>query len=154
MSALRSSVHHLPIQNELLKHENGGLKKALQHKKKHKKKGKALDLQQRQEYQGGAVCWSPRKLRKARARAVVRERDEMEEKLRKARAKKQREEARLQRQVELEERRVERQRLKDAREHERAENAAERARKVEAQHQKKSTQQAQKRKRKASRVVS
>ena len=52
---LRSSVHHLSIQNKLLKHENEGLKEALQHKKKHKKKGKALDLQQRQEYHGGAV---------------------------------------------------------------------------------------------------
>ena len=151
---LRSSVHHLSIQNKLLKHENEGLKEALQHKKKHKKKGKALDLQQRQEYHGGAVHWSPRKLREARAREAVRERDKIEEKLQKARAKKQREEARLQRQVELEEKRVERQRLKDVREQERAEKAAERARKVEAQHQKKSIQQAQQRKRKASRVVS
>ncbi|KAI1507682.1 DUF1682 domain containing protein [Pyrenophora tritici-repentis] len=129
---LRSSVHHLSVQYELLQHENEGLKEALQHKKKHKKKGKALNLQQRQEYHGGAVHWSPRKLREARAREAVRERDEMEEKLQKARAKKQREEARLQRQVELEERRVERQTLKEMRELERAEKAAERARKRKA----------------------
>ncbi|KAI1572927.1 Acetyltransf-7 multi-domain protein, partial [Pyrenophora tritici-repentis] len=102
---LRSSVHHLSVQYELLKHENEGLKEALQHKKKHRKKGKALDLQQRQEYHGGSVFWSPRKLREARAREAVRERDETEEKLQKARSKKQREEARLQRQDELEERR-------------------------------------------------
>ncbi|KAI1522067.1 hypothetical protein PtrSN001C_011989, partial [Pyrenophora tritici-repentis] len=100
-----------------------GLEEALQHKKKHKKKGKALDLQQRQEYHGGSVFWSPRKIREARAR----ERDE----------------AQLQRQVELEEKRVERQRLNEMRELERAEKAAKRARKVEAQHQKKSIQQAQ-----------
>ncbi|KAA8611567.1 hypothetical protein PtrV1_13443 [Pyrenophora tritici-repentis] len=68
------------------------------------KKGKALDLQQRQEYHGGSVFWSPHKLREARAREAVRERDETEEKLQKARSKKQREEARLQRQDELEER--------------------------------------------------
>ncbi|KAI1559645.1 hypothetical protein PtrEW7m1_011820, partial [Pyrenophora tritici-repentis] len=103
---LRSSVHHLSVQYELLKHENEGLKEALQHKKKHRKKGKALDLQQRQEYHGGSVFWSPRKLREARAREAVRERDETEEKLQKARSKKQREEARLQRQDELEERRT------------------------------------------------
>ncbi|KAI1603838.1 hypothetical protein PtrCC142_004009, partial [Pyrenophora tritici-repentis] len=103
---LRSSVHHLSVQYELLKHENEGLKEALQHKKKHRKKGKALDLQQRQEYHGGSVFWSPRKLREARAREAVRERDETEEKLQKARSKKQREEARLQRQDELEERLV------------------------------------------------
>ncbi|KAI1528870.1 hypothetical protein PtrSN001C_009280 [Pyrenophora tritici-repentis] len=107
---------------------------ALQHKKKHRKKGKALDLQQRQEYHGGSVFWSPRKLREARAREAVRERDQTEEKLQKAWAKKQRKEAQLQRQVELEEKRVERQRLKEMREVKRAEKAAERARKVEAQH--------------------
>jgi hypothetical protein len=120
---LRSSVHHLSVQNELLKHEVEGLREALQHKEKHKKKGKALDLQQRQEYHGGAVHWSPRKLRDARAREAVRERDETEEKLQKARAKKQREEAQLQRQVELGEKRVERLRLKEVRELERAEKA-------------------------------
>ncbi|KAI1559399.1 hypothetical protein PtrEW4_011752 [Pyrenophora tritici-repentis] len=121
---------------------------------KHKKKSKALDLQQRQEYHGGSVFWSPRKIREARAREVVRERDKIEEKLQKAQAKKQREEVQLQRQVKLEEKRVERQRLKEMRELERAEKAAERARKVEAQHQKKATQQAQQRKRKASRAPS
>jgi hypothetical protein len=136
-----------------LKHENEGLKEALQHKQKHKKKGKALDLQQRQEYHGGAVYWSPRKVREARAREAVRVQDEIEEKLQKARAKKQREEAQLQRQVELEEKRVERQRLKEVRDAERAEKAAERARKAKAQHQKKAIQQAQQRKRKASRVT-
>ncbi|KAI1558813.1 hypothetical protein PtrEW7m1_012079, partial [Pyrenophora tritici-repentis] len=113
---LRSSVHHLSVQNELLKHKSEGLREALQHKKKHRMKGKALDLQQCQEYHGSAVFWSPRKLREARVREAVRERDETEEKLQKARAKKQREEARLQRQVELEEKRVERQRLKEMRE--------------------------------------
>jgi hypothetical protein len=41
---LRSSVHYLSVQYKLLKHENKGLREALQHKKKHKKKGKALDL--------------------------------------------------------------------------------------------------------------
>ncbi|RAQ98850.1 hypothetical protein DDE82_008841 [Stemphylium lycopersici] len=151
---LRSSIHHLSVENELLKHKVGGLEEALQHKKKHKKKGKALDLQQRREYHGGTVHWSPRKLREARAREAVRERDETEKKLQKAQAKKQRKEAQLQRQVELEQRRVERQRLKEAREVERAEKAAERARKVEAQHQKKAIQQAQQRKSKASRAPS
>jgi hypothetical protein len=150
---LRSSVHHICVQNELLKHENEGLKEALQYNQKHKKKGKALNLQQRQEYHGGAVHWSPRKLREAQAREAVREQDETEEKLQKARVKKQREEARLQRQVELEEKRVERQRLKEMREVERAEKAAERARKVEAQHQRKAIQQPQKRKRPVSEEI-
>ncbi|KAI1513268.1 Tc5 transposase DNA-binding domain containing protein [Pyrenophora tritici-repentis] len=151
---LRSSVHHLSVHYELLKHENEGLKEALQHKKKHRKKGKALDLQQRQEYHGGSVFWSPRKLREARAREAVRERDETEEKLQKARSKKQREEARLQRQDELEERRVERQRLKEMRELERAEKAAERARQKEERDAAKAIQLPQKGKRRASAATS
>jgi hypothetical protein len=151
---LSLSLHYISVQNELLKHENEGLREALQHKKKHKKKGKALDLQQRQEYHGGAVHWSPRKLREARAREAVRERDEIEEKLQKARAKKQREEAQLQRQVELEEKRVERQRLKEIREKERAEKAAKRQRQKDERDRAKALQSSQKGKKRALQGVS
>ncbi|PZD22736.1 hypothetical protein A1F97_11327, partial [Pyrenophora tritici-repentis] len=84
---LSLTLHQVSVQNQLLQHENRGLHKALQHQKKHKKKGKALDLQQRQEYHGGAIFWSPRKVREARAREKVRADDEMEEKLQKARRK-------------------------------------------------------------------
>ncbi|KAF7578355.1 hypothetical protein PtrM4_025950 [Pyrenophora tritici-repentis] len=146
---LRLSVHHLSVQNELLKHKNEGLKEALQHKQKHKKKSKVLDLQQRQEYHGGSVFWS-RKLREARAREAVRERDEIEEKLQKAHAKKQREEAQLQRQVELEQKRVERERLKEVREKERAEKAAERQRQKDERDRAKALQSSQKGKKKES----
>jgi hypothetical protein len=37
-------------------------------KKKHNKKGKVLDLQERQEYYSGAVFWSPRKIAEGEAR--------------------------------------------------------------------------------------
>lgn len=73
---LRLSVHHFSIQTELMKYENKGVREALQHKQKQKKKSKALNLQQRQEYPGGAVLWPPRKLSSARAREAVRSRDE------------------------------------------------------------------------------
>jgi hypothetical protein len=43
------SLYYLEVQNDLLLHENKGLRKALTTKKKHKNKGKTLDLQQRQE---------------------------------------------------------------------------------------------------------
>ncbi|KAF2001587.1 hypothetical protein P154DRAFT_432760, partial [Amniculicola lignicola CBS 123094] len=49
------SLHHLQVQNELLYHENSGLREALTTKSRHKNKGKALDLQQREEYHSGAV---------------------------------------------------------------------------------------------------
>jgi hypothetical protein len=50
-------------------------------------------------------------VREARARKAIRQGDEIEEKIQKARAKKEREEAQLQRQIELEQRCVERERL-------------------------------------------
>jgi hypothetical protein len=56
--------HYLQVQNELITQENRGLKEADQIRKKHNKKGVPLDLQQQQEYHGGAVLWSPRKVRK------------------------------------------------------------------------------------------
>jgi hypothetical protein len=71
---LSQTVHHLQTQNE-------GLKQALTAHKKHKKKGKQLDLQQRKEYRGGTVFWSPRKIREARARKLVKQQDEKAQKL-------------------------------------------------------------------------
>ncbi|OAF98757.1 uncharacterized protein CC84DRAFT_1105539, partial [Paraphaeosphaeria sporulosa] len=44
---LSRSLHHILIQNELLHIEVEGLSKALLSKKKHEKKSKPLDLQQR-----------------------------------------------------------------------------------------------------------
>ena len=62
------SLYYLQVQNKLLLHENQGLRESLRIKKKHKKQGYTLDLQQRKEYHGGAVFWSPRKMREAQAR--------------------------------------------------------------------------------------
>jgi hypothetical protein len=47
------------------------------------------------EYWGGAVFWSPRKLREAKARDTVKQREEEEEKLRKSDDKKLKEAASL-----------------------------------------------------------
>ena len=74
---LEASLHSLQTQNELLHHENDGLTRALEAKKKHKTKSKTMDLQQRKEYHGSAVFWSPRKVREARAREAVKQ-DEAE----------------------------------------------------------------------------
>jgi regulator of replication initiation timing len=65
---LSTLLHHLANKNELLTDENEGLRDVLSTKKKHNKKGKVLDLQQRKEYHGGAIFWSPRKKREAEAR--------------------------------------------------------------------------------------
>jgi hypothetical protein len=76
-----SLIHHLANQNELLSNENEGLRMALSTKKKHTKKGKVLDLQQYKEYHGGAVFWSPRKMREAQAHEATNKQLAEEEKL-------------------------------------------------------------------------
>jgi hypothetical protein len=80
---LSTSLHSLQVQNELLNHESQGLRAALVTKRKDTKKSKPLDLQQRQEYHGDAVFWSPRKVREARARESVKQREDEAEQLQK-----------------------------------------------------------------------
>jgi hypothetical protein len=72
---LKAALHSFQVQNELLHYENNGLRAALTVKKKHCKKNRPLDLQQRKEYHGGAVFWSPRKVKEAEARQVVKQRE-------------------------------------------------------------------------------
>jgi hypothetical protein len=52
---LSNLIHYVAVQKELLEDENKGLREALSTKRKHNKKGKVLDLQQREEYHGRAV---------------------------------------------------------------------------------------------------
>jgi hypothetical protein len=81
LGKVSSRIHHLANQNKLLSNENEGLRMALSAKKKHNKKGKVLDLQQREEYHGRAVFWSPRKMREAQARKATNKQLAEEEKL-------------------------------------------------------------------------
>ncbi|KAF2819851.1 hypothetical protein CC86DRAFT_249087, partial [Ophiobolus disseminans] len=143
------ALHHLQVNNELVSQENKGLREALQTKKKHKQKGVPLDLQQRQEYHGGAVMWSPRKGREAEVRRTIRERQAEQEKLDKAKRKQGKEDAKIQKQLELEQRRDERERLKKEREREKAKKAAERERQKADKEAAKSSQATQELKRKA-----
>jgi hypothetical protein len=117
--------YHLQVQNELITQENRGLKEAAQIRKKHKKKGIPLHLQQQQEYHGSAVPWSPRKVRKACTRRLLLEQVETDEKLEKARRKKEQEDKKIQKQLELEQRCVERKRLKKEKEKEKENEAQE-----------------------------
>jgi hypothetical protein len=68
---LSDAFHSLQVQNELLHHENKGLRTALSTKTKRKKKSKSLDLQQRKEYHSSAMFWSLSKVREARVRESV-----------------------------------------------------------------------------------
>jgi hypothetical protein len=69
---LSDKILSLQVNNKLLREENLGLQEALNAKKKHKTKRTTMVLQQREEFHGGAVFWSPRKLRETqRCRAVT-----------------------------------------------------------------------------------
>jgi hypothetical protein len=85
---LGQTIHHLSSQVELLQVEVDSLRKKLYQSKKRKKQpNKQLDLQQHQEYHGGAMMWSPRAFREARARMAVQEQEAQEEELKKAEIK-------------------------------------------------------------------
>jgi hypothetical protein len=71
-------LHHLTVQNELVTQENNALRQALHGKKNHKK-GKTLDLIQAQEETGGAIFYSPRKVKESLARQEAKEQAEEEE---------------------------------------------------------------------------
>jgi hypothetical protein len=75
---LSQSIHSLQVNNALLHDENSGLQQALNAKKEHKTKRTTLPLQTDNGYYGGAVFWSPRKLREAREREATK-RDEAEQ---------------------------------------------------------------------------
>ncbi|KAI0569068.1 hypothetical protein TUN199_11715, partial [Pyrenophora tritici-repentis] len=130
--------------NEILNTENDGLKQALAHKKKHNKKSKPLDLQQREEYHGGAVFWSPRKVREARAREQVRTTTEMDEKLEKAESRKLKEAATFYRKRMQEEARVVRETAKKRAEEERKKAAEEKAAKQAQKEQERRDRDSQK----------
>jgi hypothetical protein len=120
---LSLTFHQLQVKCDLLDVENKGLRHALTTKRRHKRKHKALDLQQRQEYHGGATFWSPRKIREARAREKVREREEQELQLQKANTKELKAAAKLYKKKIQEEKRVARERAKMVREKEKVERA-------------------------------
>jgi hypothetical protein len=151
---LSLKLHHLQVENELVTGENEGLREALKTKKKHKKHGKALNLQQRQEYWGSRQFWSPRSLRESRHRNAITQRLNDEDKLQKAETKKLKAAAALYNKKIAEEKRVAREEAKVVRDREKAEKAAAAAAKKAAQNTKKSLLTAQSGNRKALRASS
>ena len=148
---LQRSLHHISAQNSLLRGEIRGLKEALRIKKRHQKKSYTLQLNDDDdEYHGGAVFWSPKKVRRAQIHEAEKQHQKDEIELQKAERKQLKEQARLYKLQQAQEKRVERERLKEVREKERAEKAAEKERQKAARDAEKAIQQAHKGKRKAS----
>ena len=122
---LGQTIHHLSSQVELLQAELDALRKKLyQNKKRQKQPNRQLDLQQHQEYHGGAVMWSPRAFREARARAAVQDRERQEEELKKVEMKELAAANKLYNEKIAEEKREQRVREKAARDQARAEERA------------------------------
>lgn len=65
---LSQVLHSSLVQNSLLKDEVRKLREALVNERTRRKRGKPLPLQEAEEYHGGAVFWSPRKVKEARDR--------------------------------------------------------------------------------------
>jgi hypothetical protein len=72
---LERALHSLQMQNELLNDKNQGLCTSLEGKRTRKSKSKTLDLQQRKQFHGGTMFWSPRKVQEANARKQMKQRD-------------------------------------------------------------------------------
>ncbi|KAF2823132.1 hypothetical protein CC86DRAFT_265830, partial [Ophiobolus disseminans] len=124
---LSQAFHSISVQKTLLEQEARGLKEALINERQRRKRGKALPLEAPEEYQGGAVFWSPRKVKEARDRLQHQEAEEKQQQLQKAEAARLRE---VRRQAKAQAKQVRREARAEARivrEKEKAEKAAEQA---------------------------
>ncbi|KAJ8112467.1 hypothetical protein OPT61_g5173 [Boeremia exigua] len=139
------SLHHISIQNQLLHHEIAGLKEVLKTQKKHKKKSKALDFQEPEEYHSGAVFYSPHRVDKARQYKQVKQLEAEAEEARKAEMAELRRANKLYKERVAQEKREQRAREKEERDQvnaKKAEEVAERKAERERQKQARNTQEA------------
>jgi hypothetical protein len=140
---LSQAYHQISVQNSLVKHEVQGLRQALTSERLRRKRGKALPLEQGQDYHGGTQFFSPKSVQKARDRLQQQEREEELQQLQKA------ERARIrgdQKQAKLQaaqQRRAARAAARTVRETERARKAADQASRAAARRAQQRLQQAQ-----------
>ena len=86
--ALRATLHHHSVDNQLLKMEVSGLKEAIEVKKKHSNKGKALPLNGKKRTIAKTRWYSPSTVQEAQVQLRINEQEAANEKVRKADAKK------------------------------------------------------------------
>jgi hypothetical protein len=147
---LRRSLHHISAQASILRGEVRGLRAALNVRKRQEKKSYTLQVNKPHEYHGGAVFWSPRKVRQARDDEAARQLQQQQEVLQKAEKTHLKEQARLYKLQVAEEKRVEKERLKEVRAKERAEKEAQKEAQKALRDSQKAIQPSQSGKRKAS----
>jgi hypothetical protein len=112
---LSNAFHSLQTQSELDKHENKGLRAALDTKKKRKEKKYTLDFGEPRENTGSAMFLTPSKVKKAQFIQRTKEQDQEAETLRKAENKQRKAEAAALKKKEKEEAEVAREEAKKAR---------------------------------------
>jgi type IV secretory pathway VirB10-like protein len=138
---LRQVIHSNSVQNTVLKDEIVKLREALVNERTRRKRGKPLLLQKPKEDYGGAVFWSPRKVKEARDGQQLQEREQEEPQHQKAETNMLREEARQAKLREKDMRRQARAAARLVREKEKAEKAAEQASRAAARRTAKRLQQ-------------
>jgi hypothetical protein len=62
--------HQISVQKSLLTHKAQGLRQVLNNERLRRQRGKALPLEPAEEYHGGAIFWSPRKVKEAHDRQL------------------------------------------------------------------------------------
>jgi hypothetical protein len=117
---------------------------ALINERQRRKRGKALPLQAAEEYHGGAVFWSPRKVKEARDRQLQQGLEEEQQQLQKAEVARLREEQRQEKLQAVQQRRVAKAAARLIRQKEKAREAADRASRQAARKAQQRLQQAQK----------
>jgi hypothetical protein len=88
--SLSVTFHKLQVNQELKDYQILGLEKALKARTKQKKKSTVLELQQREDYYGGAVFYSPRKIKEAQEKEATKQQEQRKEIARKAERKEKR----------------------------------------------------------------
>jgi hypothetical protein len=141
---LTQALHHYQVQNDLLLHENQGLRESLDTKKKRKKHGKKLDFHREGSYHGGAEWSSLRSFKRAYERQVQREQAQEEEKLRKINMKELKASNTLLHKKLQEEKRIKRERVRKEREKEKEKKAQEQAQKKQQKEKEKQAAEARK----------
>jgi hypothetical protein len=101
---LSQTIHTIATQKQLLQHENEKLREALINEKKRRTRGKPLLLEAPQEYNGGAVFWSPTKVQEARDRQARKDADDKALQLQKSEEQKAKELQKQEKQAMLKER--------------------------------------------------
>jgi membrane protein involved in colicin uptake len=149
---LSQAFHRISVQKSLLEHEAQGLRQALTNERLRRKRGKALPLEQPNNYHGGSYFYSPTKVEKARELLRQQELEEEQQQLQKAEKARYREDQKQAKAQAIEARRKARAEATILRQAEKAREAADRASRAAARRTQQRLKQAQKTSQKGKRL--